>query len=53
MPACCPATEARIVFTPRRWLVDERHDDSAVVTDALVVAIWRQGKPDALLYQSD
>jgi hypothetical protein len=26
---------------------------SAVVTDALMMAIWRRGKPDALLHHSD
>src|SRR4051812_21694206 len=27
--------------------------DAADVTDALVMAIWRRGKPDALLHHSD
>lgn len=26
---------------------------AALVTDALIMAIWRRGKPDALLHQSD
>jgi putative transposase len=26
---------------------------AGLVTDALVMAIWRRGKPDALLHQSD
>ena len=34
--------------------VDERHDERAqLVTDALVMAIWRRGKPRALLHHSD
>jgi putative transposase len=28
-------------------------DDHAVVTDALMMAIWRRGQPDALLHHSD
>lgn len=30
-------------------LIDEGRDDRSLVTDALLVAIWRRGKPDALL----
>ena len=28
-------------------------DDGQLVTDALIMAIWRRGKPDALLHHSD
>ncbi len=34
-------------------LVDECGDDSATRYDAPVTAIWRRGKPDALLHHSD
>ena len=34
-------------------LVDERDHDRAFVTDALIMAIWRRGKPDALMHHSD
>ena len=40
----------------RRRLVDERHDDGTsrqLVTNALIMAIWRRSKPDALLHHSD
>src|SRR5881227_619315 len=40
LPACCR-------------LVDERAMTAQLVTDALVMAIWRRGKPDALLHHSD
>ena len=44
----------RSVLQARSRLVDERSDDgAALVTDALVMAIWRRGKPDALLHHSD
>ena len=37
-----------------RRLVDECGDGTAqLVTDAQATAIWRQGKPDALLHHSD
>jgi len=34
-------------------MVDERHHDSQLVTDALIMVIWRRGKPDALLHHPD
>jgi putative transposase len=34
-------------------LVRERGVTAQLVTDALVMAIWRRGKPDALLHHSD
>jgi transposase len=34
----------------RRWI---RELTSGLVTDALIMAIWRRGKPDALLHHSD
>jgi transposase InsO family protein len=34
----------------RGRLVDEGRDDSATLTDVLVMANWRRGKPDALLH---
>ena len=37
----------------RRWLVDEREQTVQLVTDALLMAIWRRGKPHALLHHSD
>jgi putative transposase len=43
----------RSVLTPGGRLVDERRDDGQVVTDALVIAIWRRGQPDPLLPHSD
>jgi transposase InsO family protein len=36
-----------------RGLVDERQHDSPVDRDALLMAIWRRGKPDALMHHSD
>ncbi len=41
------------VLAPRRRLVDEGRHDGALATDALMMAIWRRGKPDALLHHSD
>ena len=43
----------RSVLAARRRLVDERGMTAQLVTDALVMAIWRRGKPDALLHHSD
>lgn len=44
----------RPVLEPCRWLVDEyQHDGPTLVTDALIMAIWRRGKPDAVLHHSD
>src|SRR5437868_7881013 len=34
-------------------LVDADRQTAQLVTDALVMAIWRRGKPDALLHHSD
>lgn len=34
-------------------MVDERYDAAQLVADALIMAIWRRGKPDALLHHSD
>jgi putative transposase len=31
----------------------ECQHDGQLVTDALIMAIWRRGKPDALLHHSD
>jgi hypothetical protein len=36
---------------PNRSVVS--HAPTQLVTDALVMAIWRRGKPDALLHHSD
>jgi transposase InsO family protein len=33
--------------------VDERRDDGTLVTEALIMAIWRGDKPNALLHYSD
>ena len=43
----------RSVLSARGRLVNECRDDAQLVTDALVMAIWRRGKPDALLHHSD
>ena len=43
----------RPVLAARGRLVDEGRRMTALVTDALVMAIWRRGKPDALLHHSD
>jgi hypothetical protein len=43
----------RSVLTPRRRLVDEAEMTAGLVTDALMMAIWRRGKPDALPHHSD
>ena len=42
---CC---RHRPVLAARRRLVDERHDTAQLVADALMMAIWRRGKPDTL-----
>jgi putative transposase len=34
-------------------LVDEAEMNAQLVTDALMMAIWRRGRPDALLHHSD
>jgi transposase InsO family protein len=36
----------------RKW-VREAEMTAQLVTDALIMAIWRRGKPDALLHHSD
>ena len=43
----------RPVLAKGRWLVDESEMTAQLVTDALLMAIWRRGKPDALLHHSD
>jgi hypothetical protein len=35
------------VLAPGGGLVDERGHDSQLVTDALLMAVWRRGKPSA------
>jgi len=49
-----PVGRDRPVLAPRGRLVDERHDDGPVlVADALLMAVWRRGKPNELLHHSD
>ena len=43
----------RPVLAPRRRLVDEPSMTAQLVTDALIMAIWRRGRPDSLLHHSD
>jgi putative transposase len=43
----------RFVLTARGPLVDERSDDGAACHRCPVMAIWRRGKPEALLHHSD
>jgi putative transposase len=43
----------RSVLAARGWLVDANRNDSTTRHDALVMAIWRRGKPDALVHHSD
>ena len=43
----------RSVLAARGRLVDERGDDGTARHRRLVMAIWRRGKPDALLHHSD
>jgi hypothetical protein len=48
---CCRGD--RPVLAPGSRMVDERQHDSPAVTDEPIMAIWRRGKPDALLHHSD
>jgi putative transposase len=41
------------ILTACGRLIDDCRDDSQFVTDALMMAIWRRGKLDALLHHSD
>jgi putative transposase len=50
--ALCGGSDRSVLSAGGR-LVDECRDDTQLVTDALVMAIWRRGKPDALLHHSD
>ena len=43
----------RSLLPPCRRLVDEATMTAQLVTDALVMAIWRRGKPGGLLHHSD
>jgi len=44
---------SRSVLAACGRLVDADRHDGTLVTDALVMAIWRRGKPDTLLHHSD
>jgi putative transposase len=43
----------RFVFPARGGVVDEAAMTAQLVTDTLGMAIWRRGRPDALLHRSD
>lgn len=43
----------RPLLPPGGGLVDEADMTAGLVTDALMMAIWRRGRPDALLHHSD